>query len=172
MLVSEPRMLLVAVRSPSLALDVMVLHAPIESAPAEDRDAWWARARQAAARRPQQRVALVVLVDGNARLGSVLSEAVGGYDADDENCNGAALHEFMGEQGLLATNTFFESRLGTWVATSGAERRGDYVLVPQVWRAQLEDAGVTDQVSLALAAKEDHRPVVARVACHPAADEP
>ena len=72
----------------------------------------------------------------------------------------------------MATNTFFESRLGTWVATSGAERRGDYVLVPQVWRAQLEDAGVTDQVSLALADKEDHRPEVARVARRPAADEP
>ena len=93
-------MLLVAVRSPAFALDVMVLHAPIESAPAEDRDAWWARARQAAARRPQQRVALVVLVDGNARLGSVLSEAVGGCGADDENCNGAALHEFMGGAGF------------------------------------------------------------------------
>eukprot|EP00974_Lingulodinium_polyedra_P070319 6804991-Lingulodinium_polyedra.AAC.1 len=49
---------------------------------------------------------LVVLMDANARLGSVQSEAVGPHAPEEENEPGAALHACLQARGLFIPQTF------------------------------------------------------------------
>ena len=67
----------------------------------------------------------------------------------------------MGKCGLLAANTFDGTGRRTWVPTRGQEARLDYLVCSQRWLPMLQRTGTAD-FSLAIADKEDHRPVIAK----------
>ena len=114
--------------------------------------------------RPQPRAELVALIDANGRVGSIASQAVGPVEPQEEDAGGELLHDFLGKCGLLAANTFDGTGRRTWVPTRGQEARLDYVVCPQRWLPMLQRAGTAD-FSLAIADKEDHRPVFAKSSC-------
>ena len=67
-----------------------------------------------------------MLIDANARAGSIASSFIGSKDVGEEDENGAGLREFRGERGHPLENTYHSLGV-TWVHTSGSESRIDYV---------------------------------------------
>ena len=58
-------------------------------------------------------------MDANGRLGSVQSEAVGGFAAEAENPNAAELHDMVRSLGMIIPATFEEwFQAGTWFSKS------------------------------------------------------
>lgn len=107
------------------------------------------------------RTNVILLIDGNARLGSITSTAVGDFDPDDESLNGSLLHKFATDSCLCIPSTFFhDGPSTTWRAPNGSEHRGDYVAVPTAWFPCVQRsfpvfdfdnlAGVDDHVPIAL----------------------
>ena len=73
-------------------IDIMVLHSPVEGSP--DAEEWWEGSLKIARTLPRLQDA-IFLVDANARLGSIVSEAVGDVYAEKESCNGLLFHNWM-----------------------------------------------------------------------------
>ena len=92
------------------------------------------RRRRVMVRRcPQPSAELVVLLDANGRIGSILSPAVGESEPQEEDAGGELLHDFLCKCELAAANTFDGTGLRTWVSTRGQEARIGYVIWPQRW---------------------------------------
>eukprot|EP00969_Alexandrium_andersonii_P194152 8576200-Alexandrium_andersonii.AAC.1 len=64
-----------------------------------------------------QALPLVVLVDANARLGSVTSPQVGRYGAEQETPSGKALRAAVAQASLFLPTTFAEHAQGVSPAT-------------------------------------------------------
>ena len=74
----------------------------------------------------------IMLVDANACLGSLVSDAVGSHQASEENAHGALLHQWLVDHQMFAPQTMYEHHVGeapTFTHAKGPERRIDYVLV-------------------------------------------
>ena len=120
----EPSRLLAVVRAPCFAMNVMILHAPVEGA--ELAEAWWLDSARIARNLPQEAASLY-FVDANARIGSVLSGAVGEVHADPQSNNGH-FHQWMLSLGLAAYSTFRNRGSGaTWRSSGGHLRRIDFI---------------------------------------------
>ena len=85
---------------------------------------------------------MILLMDANVKLGSLVSEAVGSWQQDEENYNGSRLHEIAQLERLLLPATFEEYHSGngyTWtqaVKKAGGEvrrHRIDYIGIPRSW---------------------------------------
>ena len=88
----DPSRLCLTVRSKVFSIDVLIMHGPVEgSAESEE---WWATSLRIAKNMPCLKDSLF-FVDANARLGSVLSEAVGDVHAEPESANGAHFHAWL-----------------------------------------------------------------------------
>ena len=92
--------------------------------------------------------------DSNARVGSVISNSVGGVEPDEESKNGEFFHACT-EMALPAT---FRGGGGTWQDRPGRWHRLDHVGVAcdeltAVSRVEVDQEGV-----LAVQEREDHRP--------------
>ena len=72
-IISKPSMLVVALRPPFAQITVMVAHAPVEQQPRNVRDNWWDECLEALMTARVDFSSLVVLIDANARLGSLHS---------------------------------------------------------------------------------------------------
>ena len=108
----------------------------------EERASWWNSIRELL----YQFKDLVLLIDGNARVGSVQSNAVGGGGfAQEEDFNGRHLHELLIEHDLWAPSTFEAPTEGSgWTWSKGKtnprtgeepkKHRLDYICYPQAWR--------------------------------------
>ena len=67
-------------------------------------------------------------IDANARVGSIVSEAVGDVHPDEESPNGALFHAWLLRLRLCALSTFrCKGHGGTWRSSVGQLRRIDYV---------------------------------------------
>lgn len=105
------------------------------------------------------------MIDGNAKLGEVVSESVRGIYASKESENGSALHEFLAEQQLFLPATFADFQIGestTWTSPAGFRSRIDYVALPLSWRQHTLQAKVLDDVDLAIG-RADHDAVACDV---------
>ena len=96
-----------------------------------------------------------MMVDANARVGSVQSSAVGPQCPDEEDEGGSAFHEFLLATGQVAVATFMQSA-PTWQSASSIEHRIDYVTVPSCWAASVTQTGVFGFDLLALDGHLDH----------------
>ena len=156
---SSSRHILAAIRYTSLRLDILVGHAPVQDEQGKQ-DMWWREITAMVQGRPQPRADLVALLDANGRVGSISSLAVGAVEPQ-EDAGGELLHDFLGKCDLVAANTFDGTGRRTWVQTKGQEARIDYVVCPQRGLPMLHRAETAD-FSLAIADKEDHRPLFAK----------
>ena len=90
-LVAEPRRLLARVATTLGPITCFVLHAPGEHTGAEVVQAWWKESEKLLDRVPKAEP-VIMMVDANARVGSVQSSAVGPQCPDEEDEGGSAFH--------------------------------------------------------------------------------
>ena len=109
---TDPRRLVCSVASPAFQGAIAVLHAPVDQG--EDGDfTWWdqtlciLRPLFATVRN------CVVLIDANARLGSIRSSSVGACNPELQSPNGNHFHSLLGALSLKAINTLVVSQ-PTW----------------------------------------------------------
>ena len=104
---------------------------------------------------------VIILMDGNARVGSRLSEAVGPEDPGKEDGPGRAMHDMLLDRSLFLPATFLPCAEGgrTWEATDGSMHRIDFVAVPAAWCEKVVSAMVDTSIDLAIS-RADHRCVV------------
>ena len=138
----------------SVALSIAVLHAPVDQG--EDGDfTWWDQTLSIL--RPVFATFrnCVVLIDANARLGSIRSSSVGACNPEPQSPNGNHFHSLLGALSLKAVNTFVDSP-PTW-----KNHRIDYCAAS--FHLQVVNAGTFVEVDLATTEREDHRPVFAEI---------
>ena len=139
----DPRGLVVAVTAPFLSFTIAVLHAPCKSNNVmQVVDDWWDVTDELMLQWPES----VKLIDGNARVGSVLSTAVGNAGAEIECHSGTRLRLFAELMHSYLPATFKnQEKHTTWKHTpSGREYRIDYVLLPLWWQDKVTDVGLLD----------------------------
>ena len=159
---ASPRHLTFHVATACLRLQLVVAHAPHGACGSDSAEAFWQRVLgpvdMGAAADP-----LIILMDGNSRFGSVNSEAIGTWWAQEENAPAMALHPWLLRAGLFLPSTFDSHHSGvdaTWISPQGTSHRLDYVAFPLEWFSCSSSTTVTDMELLQ--AREDHRPVIAR----------
>ena len=137
----------------------VVGHAPHHGRPREERDQFWNEATSKVATELEKRaeqVECVVLIDANARVGSIASSFIGSKDVGEEDENGVGLREFAESVGIHLENTYHF--LGeTWVNTSGSESRIDYVGLTEKLHGTAKDPRIERDFELFLSCAEDHR---------------
>eukprot|EP00959_Pyramimonas_sp_CCMP1952_P290239 6070787-Pyramimonas_sp.AAC.1 len=69
----------------------------------------------------------VILMDANARVGSVNSSSIGLCNADTENTNGLMFREMLEEHHLDAINTFFDCSPTYYHGDGISTARVDYI---------------------------------------------
>ncbi|OLP91297.1 hypothetical protein AK812_SmicGene27032 [Symbiodinium microadriaticum] len=159
------RHLNVCLVAPFLRLYVVVAHAPsmVNHTEAEVR-AFWRDRLQDLKRRPEG-MDYMILADANARIGEVVTSAVGPFQAEQENRAGAILHDFVLAAEGFVPATFSDHQRGpgtTWCSPTGQLRRIDYIILPAAWHG----LGITTCTLVgfeALQRREDHTPVAATV---------
>ena len=107
-IISKPSMLVVALRLPFAQITVMVANAPVEQQPRIVRDNWWDDCLESLMTARVDFSSLVVLIDANARLGSLHSHHIGPFYREPQNGNGELLHRFVKDTDLSAASTFCE----------------------------------------------------------------
>ena len=98
----------------------------------------------------------LLCIDSNARVGSVISNSVGGAEPDEESRNGELIHAFLARTGMALPATF-RGGGGTWQDRTGRWHRLDHVGVAcdelqAVSRVEVDQDGV-----LAVQERDDHR---------------
>ena len=108
----------------------------------------------------------IYLVDANARLGSIESDYVGSFGAEDENTAGSLFHQWLATQSLIAPQTFAQHHSGqhaTWThANGGHKARLDYVLVDASLYSAAIRTWVSSEIDLSLE-RADHDCVCADI---------
>ena len=161
---ADPRLLLVRVTAARLKCTIAVAHAPHHGRPLHERKAWWKDFTDRLSSQPD----VTVAADANARLGSVLSDAVGpGGFSQEEDANGELFHRALQELSLVLPATFedLDRASYTWTSKADGLHRIDYVAVPCAWR----DSAASTTCALVCDAdtfeqEPDHRPVAVRLA--------
>ena len=162
--VATDRCLLAIVKAPHFHVRILVTHAPHLAAHDTTCESWWTEL-QTLVQRIGSHLPLLVLGDMNAKLGSVLSDAVGPLGAEDENGNGCRLHAFALENNLWIPATFSMNHEGTsttWRSSEGQPHRLDYVLIPVEWKSFDVQSFVSSDIDLCTA-REDHAVVCLKV---------
>ena len=127
---------------------------------------WWCRALHEvpAAYRQWPRI---LLVDANARVGSLTSQAIGSHQASEENAHGAMMHQWIVDHHMFAPQTMSEHHDGeaaTFAHATGAAGRIDFVLLDECFRHPDLRTSVLD-IDLAVQ-RPDHYAVAADVPMH------
>ena len=159
---AEPRRLFVKVCAPGISALVCVWHAPHSMRPSEEREAWWHDSERLVRALIKPDDDLVLLVDANARVGSVVSSAVGPCGAERESHNGILFREFLQAWDLVLPATL-PAHIGqhwTWTSPHGTHSRIDYVAVPAAWSPTITSSFVMQDVEHAQL-RDNHFPVVA-----------
>ena len=155
------RHLIVMISAPRLSLQVSVLHAPsLAHTPREVVAAFWRDRAADICSRPDG-ADFVVLVDANARVGSIVTPHVGDLAFETETDSGTLFHDFLIEiEGFLPTTLqeVHEGPSGTWCTPQGVWHRLDYVVLPCHWHSATLTSRVLVDVEL-LQKREDHLPV-------------
>eukprot|EP00929_Paragymnodinium_shiwhaense_P069733 TRINITY_DN35186_c0_g1_i3.p1 TRINITY_DN35186_c0_g1~~TRINITY_DN35186_c0_g1_i3.p1 ORF type:complete len:1769 (+),score=383.89 TRINITY_DN35186_c0_g1_i3:478-5784(+) len=165
-LVSRPRLIMVAVRSPNIAMDIASLHAPHSGAGADAIAEWWTETAELLMAQRQGNHPLYVLMDANADAHMAMP-AMGSLHAAEPSEASTCMEQFLASMELALPSTRPEyqaehERHTTWVHTSGSEKRLDYVAVPQDELASVQKTWVSEDLDLSTA-RRDHYAVVARI---------
>ena len=154
----DPSRLAVTVRAPRFAMDALVLHAPVEGS--EGAELWWGESFTVAKLLPAP-TSLLCLVDANARVGSLISEAIGDDHHEEETVNGALFHAWLLRLRICAFSTFrCKGHGGTWRSSAGHLRRIDYVCGSQHLLAVEFDVVVVAREFDVATVRDDHFPVI------------
>ena len=136
---AEPSILVCAVHAPGLHLCCVSAHAPHSGNSPSGIQAWWRKLQGVIPIDAKGR--LLLLVDANARLGSVTSAGIDAHAGEEECVAGECLRELADVFQLWIPATCFD-RKGrrdpsasepTWVSPHGTLHRIDYIGVPQAW---------------------------------------
>ena len=103
----------------------------------------------------------MLLLDANARTGSISASCFGDVDADQENDNGQRLRVALCEAQQAAVNTWYPCGY-TWRLNHSKTFRIDYVTIPLFLLCLVIECGVATSVDLSGIAREDHRMVCVR----------
>ena len=79
----------------------------------------------------------ILLIDANARVGSLTSSAIGSHQASDENAHGEMIHQWLVDNQMFAPQTMEEHHIGdasTFAHATGTEGRIDFVLIDECLR--------------------------------------
>ena len=157
-----PRLLYAVVRRSGVEVGFVVGHAPHESAACKSKDEWWQLLDTTLTMlTAKYHVSWSLLLDANARTGSILSHAIGTSMASKENDNGARLRVLAEAHGLVLANTFGEGAGPTWTSTRNTHWRIDYVCLPRDVFLGMSSCKVDRTIDLSLNASDDHLAVVA-----------
>ena len=142
----------------------IVGHAPTEASEEVVKDSFWEKLWQLTMnlRSKYPSFYVYLMVDANARLGSVVDDGVGDCERERENSNGSRLRHYLRSFGLCAVNSFFNAGW-TWKSSRGPVARIDYVGLAKTLLPCVEDCYVHDQVDLTMQPWEDHRLVLMTV---------
>ena len=108
--------------------------------------AWWQKLLQGLPT-AYQHWPRIMMVDANARVGSLPSAAIGPHQASTENEHGEMMHQWMIDNGMFAPQTFDCHHIGsasTFAHAKGPEGRIDFVLVDEALRHPSIQSFVTD----------------------------
>ncbi|CAK0905350.1 unnamed protein product, partial [Prorocentrum cordatum] len=161
----SPRLLYAVLRRKDATCFTIVAHAPIEHVADDVRCDWWDSLTNLT------RTLLVkysgmdyaVLVDANARIGSIPGVGIGPVCSQVENRNGQRLRTYLQTFALAAVNSFFDDASMTWRSTRGLWSRIDYILVPLHALPAVSWCQTLDSIALAFSLEIDHVAVGARV---------
>ena len=161
---SDPRSLIVKVHTPALKCIIVAGHAPHTGASEEAGTAWW---QGLIDRIPAQFSSWdrLALVDANCRVGSIPSDSVGTWQAEEDGKHSEAFHNYLLNEQLWLPSTYYccqSGPPGTWRHPNGNWYRGDYVALPKGWNYISCRALVSDQIDASLL-KEDHCAAVAYI---------
>ena len=166
-LFSSPRALFVCLSAPSLSITVAVLHAPHTKRPPEERKTFWEAVRPLCERWSPQ----IILTDANAKLGSVVSDVVGGFGfSQQQDSNGQELHDLASASGLPIVNTLVpDPESGhTFTELGGSQHRIDYVLTDFYMLDKVSECRVLYSFDNVMSCR-DHHPLLVSFswACSP-----
>ena len=164
----SPRLLEVSVHLDCMQSDLVVFAAHVPHVAngndAGDAIAFWDLAssalQKARGRYPSAHVLL--LVDANAKVGSVTCDHVGTAQPAVENLAGELFRHFLAGHDLFASSSFFESG-HTWTGSRGHTSRIDYVVTSDRLHACVSDAHTCDNIDLSTSAREDHKAIAATI---------
>eukprot|EP00972_Heterocapsa_arctica_P088919 13112897-Heterocapsa_arctica.AAC.1 len=100
--------------------------------------------------------AAVLLIDGNARVGSIPSSSIGDAEPQKENGNGERMRLVGDEFNLAFLNTFLSAG-PTWTGAHGHRSRIDYIGIPSALRSSVTWCKVIDDIDLSTSEREDHQ---------------
>ena len=150
---ADPTRLVVTVRANATRLNLFGGQSPHALSEEERRARWWQRTRQILHASTLHDAQWIWGLDANATLGASQSDAVGPVAPEAENANSSDFHSTLGDFGMFAPSTFFESATGvnkTWRCSRGVLRhRCDYVCLPRQMYDCVQEAGVDTKVDLA-----------------------
>ncbi|CAE7247533.1 impdh [Symbiodinium sp. CCMP2592] len=140
---ASPQCLAIKVQAPVLQAVFVAAHAPTSAHSLAVRTQWWTELAQFDwVKAYSGRV--ILLVDANAQVGSVVSDSIGCHAGSVENSSGALFRDWATEVDFFVPSTHFDSAgdcvpsasEGTWVSPSGCECRLDYIAFPMSWRSR------------------------------------
>ena len=137
---ADPQLLFVRLQAPGLQLLIVVGHGPHSRRPEEERLAWWSRLHSLTASFIKPSEHLMLLLDANARVGTVQSPSIGPTGAEKQTHNGALFHGFLSAWQLCLPCTLgkHEGPHATWQSPLFTQARIDFVAVPLEWLEQVD----------------------------------
>eukprot|EP00439_Symbiodinium_sp_Y106_P063226 s3353_g9.t1 len=148
-----------------LCLFVLSAHAPHRATAPVDRAQWWDETTRVCTSLGTGQ-SWLLLMDANARIGSMESDFVGGFQADVEDDGGAHMHALLQSLQAWVPATFSEHMRGpggTLLQKLSQElQRSDYVCLPSSWRRCHSEAWVEPSVSSGHAIM-DHMASIVRI---------
>ncbi len=168
-LVSEPRILLLAVRANGFALNILNLHAHtcgkgthISHVQRDSIIEFWKRVCDIVKHFCKPDVPLVVCGDMNARVGSFNTESISDFMPDEQCFQGEIFHRFLCDHNLFVPQTFADMHDDTpsYTYCKAGLHRIDYVCFPLVWNKRPITSGTLPLFGDACAML-DHIPVFA-----------
>ena len=159
------RILVLRVVAPFWRSLLVCAHAPTSQSGEEEISAWWTALKKATPSKYKQ-WPHVLLADANSHVGSHVSDAVGGHQAEEQDHGGHEMQLYLDAYGIWLPATYqicHNGDGGTWRHPRyGIWKRGDYVGIPRQWQLGCCESFVDASIDLALK-KEDHRVAAVKI---------
>ena len=164
-LVAEPRLLILQIRSRALRCVLIAAHAPHTGASIADIEHYW---ENITARIPchLRQWSRILLADANCRLGGYPDGRIGPWQSEGMPEKSQPFADFLAIHDLFLPSTFEECHQGpggTWQHTDGTWKRNDFVGLDCNLPFTTCHTWVSTDIDFSLQ-KEDHRPLVACIA--------
>ena len=130
-------------------------HAPVEDSLYEDKCEFYEQLEKALSPAVRKRIPIVLGIDANGVVGSVVSESVGAVNATTESLNGTMLRSMCQAYKLKLVNTFMDGA-PTWTSSAGNGRRIDFIAVSQSHFEAVTGCWVDRSIDIAPCGRDDH----------------